>query len=134
MKSPSISRGAALLCLWPMVAVSAFASHHTSPTTSLPYHSSSLHQKHNKQHHQRLHKQNGTRLHLSIPRGGASSVAGVAAAASSKLSQWTSTPTGAFNTALVGLAATTAVLKLYNKVENDGAKKKSGEVEVVSFE
>ena len=55
----------------------------------------------------------------------------MAAAASSKLSQWTSTPTGTFNVALAVLAASTAVLKLVNKVESDG-NKKEGDVEVVS--
>mmetsp|Transcript_9603 Transcript_9603/g.21649 ORF Transcript_9603/g.21649 Transcript_9603/m.21649 type:complete len:628 (-) Transcript_9603:277-2160(-) len=145
MKTPSITRGAALICLWPIVAVSAFASHHTTTSnTALPFHSkvSSTTSKH---HHQRNHllhqttthhghnsrqglhtKQSATRLHLSIPRGGA--IAATAAATSSKLAQLTSTPTGAFNAALAVLAASTAVLKLSNKVNSSGDGKENGEV------
>lgn len=52
------------------------------------------------------------------------------AAASSKLSQWTSTPTGSFNVALTLLGASTAALKLYGKVEKDGAAKQRGDAEV----
>lgn len=54
------------------------------------------------------------------------------AAASSKLSQWTSTPSGTFNVALTVLGATTAALKLYGKFEKNGVVKDSGDVKEVS--
>lgn len=141
MKTPSITRAAALLCLWPIVAISAFASQTTvvSSTTTLPssrcnnFHGL-LHNKHHQQQqqHQRgLHKQTGTNLHLSIPRGGA--IATAAASSSSKLSQWTSTPSGTFNIALAILAATTAALKLFNKVDSSDGGKDGDSVEEVSF-
>ena len=65
-----------------------------------------------------------TRLNLlSIPRGGGTAVAATASASStilatitSKISQWTSTPNGAFNLVLVLLGMSTAVLKLYNRM------------------
>lgn len=65
-----------------------------------------------------------TRLHLlSIPRGGGTAAAATASASStilatitSKMSQWTSTPNGAFNLVLVLLGMSTAVLKLYNRM------------------
>jgi hypothetical protein len=125
-----------------MVAVSAFASHHTTSTSSnyININPSTLqtsilrssrtttkqHQKYNNQ----LHKQSATKLHLTIPRGGAAAAAAASTSIlsdlSSKLSTLTSTPTGSFNTALVILGAATAVLKIYNKVDanSDGGDKK----------
>ena len=130
MKTPSITRAAALLCLWPMVAISAFASTpirsnvSTTTTSSSSSNQSMLHPHKRRHHHHNLHKRSASQLHLSIPRGGA-----IAAAATSKLSQLTSTPTGTFNVALTVLAASTAALKLVNKVENDSGKE-GGEVVV----
>lgn len=131
----------ALICLWwPMVAVSAFASHHTTSTSSnININPSTLQtsvlrssraSKHHQKHNNQLHKQYVTKLHLTIPRGGATAAAaaastGILSDLSSKLSTLTSTPTGTFNTALVILGAATAVLKIYNKVDSnsDGEKK-----------
>jgi len=122
-----------------MVAVSAFASHHTTSTTSnININPSTLQTSvlrssranNNKYKSNRLHKQSATKLHLTIPRGGATAAAaasstGILSDLSSKLSTLTSTPTGTFNTALVILGAATAVLKIYNKVDSnsDGEKK-----------
>ena len=133
MKAP-----AALLCLWPM-AVSAFASSTsasnplTVPTSFTLKNKLGHHSQHKHQHHNTLHKQQQssttttttTQLHLSIPRGGA--IASTAAI-TSKLSSWTSTPSGSFNVALAVLAASTAVLKLKNKVVD--MPKEDGVVEV----
>jgi len=133
----------ALICLlWPMVAVSAFASHHTTSSTSSNINinpstlqtsvlRSSRANKHHQKYNNQLYKQSATKLHLSIPRGGAATAAAAASSTgilsdlSSKLSTLTSTPTGTFNTALVILGAATAVLKIYNKVDanSDGEKK-----------
>ena len=130
MKAP-----AALLCLWPM-AVSAFAS---STSASKPLtvptsftlknklgHHHSQHKHHNNLHTQQQQSTTATQLHLSIPRGGA--IASTAAIITSKLSSWTSTPSGSFNVALAVLAASTAVLKLKNKVVD--MPKEDGVVEV----
>ena len=131
----------ALICLWwPMVAVSAFASHHTTSTSSnININPSTLQTSvlrssranNNKYKSNQIHKQSATKLHLTIPRGGAAAAAsastGILSDLSSKLSTLTSTPTGTFNTALVILGAATAVLKIYNKVDattsDDGEKK-----------
>ena len=121
----------ALICLWwPMVAVSAFASHHTTSTSNINNINPSTLQtsvlrssrasKHGQKYNNQLHKQSTTKLHLTIPRGGAAAATastGILSDLSSKLSTLTSTPTGTFNTALVILGAATAVLKIYNKVD-----------------
>ena len=122
------------------MAVSAFASHHTTSTSSnyININPSTLQtsvlrssraNKHHQKHNNQLHKQSTTKLHLTIPRGGATAAAaastGILSDLSSKLSTLTSTPTGTFNTALVILGAATAVLKIYNKVDaNSNGEKK----------
>lgn len=123
------------------MAVSAFASHHTTSTSNYininpsTLQTSVLRSSRAYKHHQkknntnRLNKQSGTKLHLTIPRGGATAAAtastGILSDLSSKLTTLTSTPTGTFNTALVILGAATAVLKIYNKVDttSDGEEK-----------
>ena len=133
-----------LICvLWPsMMAVSAFASHHTtSSTTVLPStmrksivlptsrastsssariisNASSSAYRTPANNRSNLHKQHRTQLHLTIPRGG-----GAVAQATSSLSSYVSTPTGTFNTALILLGAATAFLKLYNKVDANNSSK-----------
>ena len=102
-------RLALLLCLYPILAIHAFAS--TSTRFYLPPLTNTKYNKFiGKKNAASAHE--GSVLHLHIPRGGA-----VAAAASdgivSKLSAWTSTPNSAFNLALGLLAASTAGLKLY---------------------
>ena len=114
-------RLALILCLYPILAIHAFAS--TSTRFYLPPLTNTNRSKF-------LGKKNGasiqegSALHLHIPRGGA-----VATAASdgivSKLSAWTSTPNSAFNLALGLLAASTAGLKLYGAV----GKKEDGDGE-----
>ena len=47
-----------------------------------------------------------------IPRGGGGSIANT-------VSSWASTPNGSFNLALGVLAASTAILKVYNRVDSD---------------
>ena len=136
MKTPSITRAAALLCLWPMVAASAFARSGGSTTSTATtaairhYDRGHHHRYHHRQHQQqRLHTTSGTQLHLSIPRGGGGALSSFAATTTSKLSALTSTPTGTFNLALSVLAASTAILKLSAKNGNrtDGSDDKSTE-------
>jgi hypothetical protein len=111
----SLGRLATILCLYPILAVHAFAS---SPTAAHRFHLPHLTAGHvlatkrNNSGNNALKK--GTALHLSIPRGGA-----VAATAASKLTEWTSSPNSAFNLALGVLGACTAVLKLYGRSGND---------------
>ncbi|KAL7549039.1 hypothetical protein ACHAWF_012301 [Thalassiosira exigua] len=124
-KAPSMTRAAALVLLWPMVAVSAFASHHRAPPSSpRKLHGKAVCPRPGTARGGRraLHRREGTLLHLAVPRGGAA----VATAAATKLSQWTSTPGGAFNAALAVLAASTAALKVYGKVEDGGGKDGEG--------
>ncbi|KAL9178802.1 hypothetical protein ACHAXT_003933 [Thalassiosira profunda] len=138
MRPPTAARAAALLLLSPTLAVSALASR--SASTACPRRPfrvdgvhQSLHRKcrstpggHYTRNFRKQNSQQGgqaTQLHLSIPRGGA-----VATAAASKLSELTSTPTGTFNAALAVLAAGTAALKVYGKVEG-GNKEDGGEVQ-----
>lgn len=144
MKAQLATRGAALLCLWPIVATSAFASTSPSSTATLPFrhqHQPSVQPKYHRhdtsqRYHNRINRRNPSRLHLSlplnIPRGGGTAAA--AAEASSKLSHLVSTPTGTFNTVLAVLAASTAGLKLFAKVKSGGATKESGEEAVVSVD
>ena len=150
-RTSSITKAIAAL-IYLIGATSAFASHHhhhhnhqhlhhASPSgkTFSPFHVTSkaanvVRHKTTQQLHQ---NQSYTKLHLSIPRGGgaaavASSSTGILSDITSKLATVTSTPSGAFNTALVLLGATTAILKLYNKVENDGDGKNGEEVVVSS--
>ena len=110
--------------------------HHGHGCTAAPYH---------QQHYSTSN--NCIANLISIPRGGglklfrtnsektavvASTSSGILSDITSKLATVTSTPSGAFNTALVLLGATTAILKLYNKVENDGDGKNGEEVVVSS--
>ena len=82
---------------------------------------------HNQYNRQRPNGGGGTHLHLSIPRGGGA----IIASATSQFAEWTSTPNGTFNVALALLAMSTAVLKVYNRVEQQGDDGKEGG-EVVS--
>jgi len=66
-----------------------------------------------------LHSATARAIAELIPRGGASASAAVAGAGA-KLSQWSSTPNGAFNLALAVLAASTAVLKIGNRESGEG--------------
>ena len=142
--SSSTACAIALLFLWTTHSVvSAFASSHHHHSSLLPFHSiasdaihESLHDKlhgrgsaglhfvHHQYNRQRPNGRSTTHLHLSIPRGGGA----IIASATSQFAEWTSTPSGTFNVALALLAMSTAVLKVYNRVEQQGDGKEGGEV------
>ncbi|KAL7470883.1 hypothetical protein ACHAXS_011161 [Conticribra weissflogii] len=66
-----------------------------------------------------LHPAKAKAIAELIPRGGASASAAIAGVGAT-LSQWSSTPNGAFNMALAVLAASTAVLKIGNRESGEG--------------
>lgn len=140
MKSPSSMTRFTMICLWPMVmSAHAFAS--TTSTTSSSCAPSSLQSLHRSpllsfqkkcNHRQTFASSSSLNLNPAraiaefIPRGGGASavVGGVA----SKVSEWTSTPNGAFNCALAVLAASTAVLKISNQAKSGDGGDESGAV------
>lgn len=77
-----------------------------------------------------LHPAKARAIAELIPRGGASASAAVAGVGA-KLSQWSTTPNGAFNLALAVLAASTAVLKIGNRESGEGGA--DGAAVTVSF-
>ena len=128
-----------LLAIWPTtVVVQAFASstttsllsqHGKNKISSLPSLPKSFVQKHQSHHNHKtnhLYKTASSSSQLNlfgsnqaaaatavtnlIPRGGGGSIA---------VSSWASTPNGSFNLALGVLAASTAILKVYNRVDSD---------------
>ena len=127
-----------LLAIWPTtVVVQAFASstttsllsQHGKNKSSLPSPSKSFVQKHQSHHNHKTnhlyktassisqlnlfgsnHAAAATAVTNLIPRGG-----GIA----NTVSSWASTPNGSFNLALGVLAASTAILKVYNRVDSD---------------
>ena len=126
-----------LLAIWPTtVVVQAFASSssssHKAALLSPP---KSFLQKHHQNNH--LHKSTRTTTHLNL--FGSTHAAAAAAATTTKsvatavtnliprgggavaerVSSWASTPNGSFNLALGVLAASTAILKVYNRVDSD---------------
>lgn len=127
-----------LLAIWPTtVVVQAFASSTTSSLSSLSHHGKnnksslpsppkSFVQKHQPHHKAAISSSSSSQLNLFgsnhaaaatavtnlIPRGGGGSI-------TSTVSSWASTPNGSFNLALGVLAASTAILKVYNRVDSD---------------
>ncbi len=77
-----------------------------------------------------LHPAKAKAIAELIPRGGASASAAIAGVGAT-LSQWSSTPNGAFNMALAVLAASTAVLKIGNRESGEGGA--DGAAVTVSF-
>jgi hypothetical protein len=117
----SLSRLSILLCLYPILAIHAFAS--SSSTCRGRFHLPPLNldgnKKHRHHHHRSRRANGGTALNVHlIPRGGAAAAAASAACENllSNLSTWTTAPNSAFNLALGVLAAGTAGLKLYGAV------------------
>jgi len=130
-----------LLAIWPTtVVVQAFASSTTTSLSSLSHHGKnkksslpsppkSFVQKH-QPHHKAAISSSSSSSHLNlfgsnhaaaaatavtnlIPRGGGGG--GI----TNTVSSWASTPNGSFNLALGVLAASTAILKVYNRVDSD---------------
>ena len=126
-----------LLAIWPTtVVVQAFASSSSSHKAALLSPPKSFLQKHHQNNH--LHKSTRTTTtHLNL--FGSTHAAAAAAATTTKsvatavtnliprgggavaerVSSWASTPNGSFNLALGVLAASTAILKVYNRVDSD---------------
>lgn len=110
----SVGRVALILCIYPILAIHAFASSPAPISTLsrvvLPRSSIG---RCNEDKQKILNTSSSLHLHMNIPRGGAAVASATVEGIVKKLSAWTSTPTTAFNLALGVLAASTAVLKLY---------------------
>ena len=126
----TMGRLALTLCLYPILAIHAFASMNSSP---IKIHASPLKHSHrcHGRHCSRTHHKHGSlsALHLQIPRGGGV-VNGASGGVMSTLSKWTSAPNSAFNLALGVLAASTALLKISAATGKDSGDGADGSVSV----
>lgn len=117
----SIGRLALILCIYPILAIHAFASSSASIRTlsrvDLPRPSIG---RCNDTKQKILNQSSSLHLHMNIPRGGAAVASAAGEGIVTKLSSWTSTPISAFNLALGVLAASTAALKLYGAAGKKG--------------